>query len=369
MDLRVIVIAPLHMRSDDIQIAPLMQAIPQYRLLTGNVANNWKNFVSKNSFTVGDISNDFSSIQDCLNAVPAGSFIKVYPGLYNETITIVKPVTLMAATGLSNTFLTAAVIISTSHVTLNGFTLKSDLENKTQLTIEGSHVHVQNCKFIGRYMVDQQIDLHKLELAISCRNCRHVKILNNIFYQYMFGLSLDNVEHFTIRSNTFSYGYTSMVMQRSANVRVVGNQFKFNRAVMWLDNSSEASGPSFADNIYHSNLQSDVCSQYRNQIMYGQNLIYVVPKFGELKDLQCHHMNVFSTVNTTTRKIMVLPDHVIFKGWCGRQVDGQQTTGTPWIDEQLYAQTGCILLLGNVVSSVYPQGTNTQLIMLHITMC
>lgn len=360
MDLRVIVIIPLHMRTNDVQVTPMMQAIPQYRMLMGTMANEWKNFIRKNTFTVGDIIGDFSSIQACLNAVPAGSFIRVYPGLYNETIAITKPVTLVGAAGLSNTFLTATVTVSASHVTLDGFTFKSSSKNGSLLRIEGSHVYIQNCKFTGLYMVDQPFDLNEVEVTLSCHNCRHVKILNNMFFSCMFALSLDMVKHFTVRSNVFSYGYVSMVMRRSANVHVLGNTFEFNRAVMWLDNSLEASATSFADNVYDNNLQSDVCLQYQNQIIHNQKLIHPVPEFGELEDLQCSHLNMMSTANATTRDIMTLPDHVIFKGWCGDHVDRKQAAGTPGIEEELYTQSGCILLLGNVVASVYPQGTYTQ---------
>lgn len=357
MDLRVIVVIPVHMRALDVPVASLMQAIPQYRMLTGSMANDWKNFRAKNTFTVGGINGDFNSIQDSLNTVPAGSFIRVYPGLYNETIAITKPVTLVGAAGLSNTFLTATVTISASHVTVDGFTFRGSSRSEPLLTVEGRHVRIQNCNFTGQYMVDRPIDLHKAETAISCHKCHHVKILNNIFLHTMFGLSLDRVEHFTVRSNIFSNGHTSIVMQRSASVYVSGNLFEFNTAVMWLDDSSEAPVPSFADNVYRNSLQSDVCLQYRNQIIHNQESVHLVPKFGKLKDVECQYLNIVPTANATTRDAMVLPDHVIFKGWCGGQLDGKQVAGTPGVEEQLSTLTGCILLLGNVVATDYPQGT------------
>ena len=354
MDLRVIVNVPLHM--SDVRIIPLMHAVPQYRMLTGDMANNWNSFVRKNTFTVGKISSDFNSIQACLNAVPVDSIITVHPGIYNETLSVTKSVTLMAAAaGLSNTFLTTTVNISASHVTLDGFTFQSSSSSETLLRIEGRHVSIQNCRFAGQYMVDRPFDQHKVELAISCHNCHHVKILNNIFSHCMFAVSLDKVKHFTIRSNLFSYGYTSVVVLRSAEViNMLGNMFKFNRAVMWLDRSLEPSMTmtSFADNVYYNNLQSHVCLQ--NQITHDQKPVYFIPKFGELKDLECHHLNVLSTTNTTTKDVMMLPDHVIFKGWCGSQVEA---TSTPGIEGQIYTPSGCILLLGSVVATVYPQGT------------
>ena len=353
MDLQVIVFIPLHMRTKELRVTPMMQAIPQYRMSTGNMANNWNNFIGKNTFTVGDINSDFNSIQACLNVVPAGSLIRVYPGVYNETVSITKSVTLVGAAGLSNTFLTATVTISASHVTLDGFAFKSNSINESMLKIDGNHVQIQNCKFTGQYSVDQPIDLHDIELAISCHNCRHVKILNNIFFHCMFALSLDKVEHFTVRSNVFSYGHTSMILLRSANVCVLGNLFEFNRAVVWLDNSTTLS---FTDNINDNNLQSDVCLQYGNQIIHGQKLIYLLPEFGELEDLECHHLNMLPTANVTTGDITALPDHVVLKGWCGNQVDKKQAAGIPGIEEQLFTQSGCIFVLGSVVANVYPQG-------------
>ena len=356
MDLQVIVVIPLHMRTNELQVTPMMQAIPQYRMSTGNMASKWNNFKNKNSFTVGDINSDFNTIQACLNTVPAGALITVYPGVYNETVSITKSVTLVGAAGLSNTFLATTVTISASHVTLDGFTFKSNSVNEPMLNIDGSHVQIQNCKFTGQYTVDQPIDLHNTELAVSCHNCRHVKIFNNIFFHCMFALSLNQVEHFTVRSNIFSYGHTSIVLQRSTNVLVLGNLFEFNRAVVWLDNSTTLS---FADNVYNNNLQSDVCLQYENQIMHGQKLIYFLPEFGELQDLECHHLNMLPTANVTTRDVMALPDHVVFKGWCGNLVDKKQAADIPEIEEQLFAQSGCILVLGSVVATVYPQGTYT----------
>ena len=361
MDLRVIVITPVHMRALDVPVAPLMQAIPQYKMLMGSVANDWKNFIVKNTFTVGGISGDFNSIQNCLNAVPAGSFIKVYPGVYNETIAIAKSVTLVGAAGLSNTFLTTTVTISASHVTVDGFTFKGNPRNEPLLTIEGSHVHIQNCNFTGEHTVDRPIDLHNAEIAIPCHKCRHVKILNNIFFRIMFALSLDKAEHFTVRNNVFSHGYASIVTQRSASIYVSGNLFEFNTAVMWVDNSLEAPVPSFGDNVYHNSLQSDVCLQYRNQIIHNQESVYLVPKFGEFRDLECQYLNIVPAANTTARDVMALPDHVTFKGWCGSQVDGKQGVGTPVVEEQLSTLTGCILLLGNVIATNYPQGTYAQL--------
>lgn len=352
--LRVIIIIPLHMRTNSMQVSPLLQAIPQYKMLTGRMANVWKNFTAKNSFTVGGINDDFSSIQTCLDAVPTGSLITVYPGLYNETVAITKPVTLV---GAPDTFLTSTVILSASHVTLDGFTFKSSPRNQSLLRIEGSHVHIQNCKFIGQHVLDQPIGLDKVEPVISCYNCYHVKLLNNLFSHCMFALSLEKVKHFTVRSNVFSYGYISMVVQRSANVHVLGNLFEFNRAIAWLDNSLEAVAPSFADNAYYNNLQSDVCLQYQDQITQDQESIYLVPKFGELKDLECHHLNILSTANTTARDIMTPPDHVVFKAWCSDLVDEKQAADIPGIEDQIYTQSGCILLLSNVVATVYPQGT------------
>lgn len=359
MDLQVIVVIPLHMRTNELQVPPMMQALPQYRMSTGTMANKWNNFIGKNTFSVGDINSDFNSIQACLNAVPAGALIRVYPGLYNETVSITKSVTLVGAPGSSSTFLTSAVTISASRVTLDGFTFKSNSINEAMLRIDGSHVQIQNCKFTGWYTVDQPIDLHNTELAISCNNCRHVKIFNNIFFHCMFALSVDNGQYFTIRSSIFSYGHTSIVLQRSADVVVSGNLFEFNRAIVWLDNSTTIS---FADNVKDNNLQSDVCLQHENQIMDGQKLIYLLPEFGELQDLECHHLNVLPTANIATRNIMVLPDHLVLKGWCGSQVDKNQALGIPGIEEQLFAQSGCILVLGNVVATVYPQGTYPYLI-------
>lgn len=351
MDLRVIVNTPSHMSTSHTQVTPLLHAIPQYRMLTGTKANKWNNLNSKNIFTVGNISSDFNSVQTCLNAVPAGSYIIVYPGLYNESIEIKKSITLVAAAGFSSTFLTATVIVSASHVTLDGFTVNGNSRNESLLIINGSHVHIQNCRFTGQYMVDQPIHLHITDLAISFHNCRHVKILNNIFSNCLFALSMEKVKHLTVRSNVFGYGHTSMVMQQSANVHVSGNLFKFNRAIMWLDNSS---APSFADNAYYNNLQSDVCQQYKNQIMFDQKIF--IP---ELRELECHHLNISTTLNTTVkfpRDVITLPDHVVFKGWCGNQVDKKQAVGMPGIEEQLYVQNGCIVLLGSAVATVYPQG-------------
>ena len=86
-----------------------------------------------------------------------------------------------------------------------------------------------------------------------------------------------------------------------------------------------------------------------------------MPKFGEFRDVECQYLNIAPAANTTTRDIMALPDHVTFKGWCGSQVDGKQGVGTPVVEEQLSTLTGCILLLGNVIATNYPQGTYTQL--------
>jgi len=361
MDLQVIVNIPSHMRANGIQVTPLMHAIPRYRMLTGGAANKWNSLIRKNSFTVGDINSDFTLIQDCLNTAPAGSFITVHPGLYNESIVIRKSVTLVSTAGLSNTFLIATVTISASHVILDGFTIKSNSRNESLLKIQGKHIHIQNCNFTGQYLVDQPIDLHNVELGVSCHNCRHVKILNNIFFHCMFALSLEKVKHVTIRSNIFSYGYTSMLLQGSAeaDVYVLGNMFEFNRAIVWLDDSSE---PSFANNVYFNNVQSDVCWHYENQIMHDQKLIYFIPKFGKLKDLECHYLNVSSTLDTTIREVITLPEHVVFKGWCADQVDEKKTAAIPGIEEQLYTQSGCISLLGTVVATVYPQGTSYSII-------
>ena len=355
MDLRVLVFIPLHMRAEELQVVPMMQVIPQYRM--SGKANSWNNLISKNVFTVGEINSDFNSIQACLNSVPAGSLITVYPGLYNERVMVTKPVTIVGAGGLSNTFLTATITISASHVTLDGLTFKGNSNNGSMVKIEASHVVIRNCKFTGQYTVDQSTDLFKVELAISCHDCRHVKILNNIFFHCMYALSLDKAEHFTIRSNVFSYGYASMVLQGSTNVLALGNLFEFNRAIVWLKNSTMLS---FSDNVYDYNLQSDVCLQYENQTMLSQKLINVFPKFGEHEDMECHYLEKkLPTVITATVDAMALPGHIVLEGWCKNQVNENQTVDIPEIEEQLFAQSGCVSLLGSVVATVYPQGTYT----------
>jgi len=327
---------PQHIRRDDYLVVPLKHVIPQYRLLKGN-NTNWNSLLLENAFTVGSIDSNFVSIQDCLNAAPVGSVVIVYPGCYNESLVITKPVTLMSVGTLNNTLLTSPITISSSHVTLDGFTIDSNDEYKSLVAIDGSHIQVQNCMFIGRYFVGQSVELQKINTAVSCHDCQHVKIVNNIFSHNVFALHVMNAKHMTMKSNIFSYGQVSILMQVVTGVHISGNLFEFNRDVLQYD-ASGSYVVSFVDNVYHENLQSDIC-QFEDY-------------WSEIEN--CPYLNISSTV-ASTRHAIRPSNQLFYTGWCGNSIQTNYTYILE-VEEELHSHSSCIALLGDIVATADVQG-------------
>ena len=340
---------PLHMRRDNYPVVPLKHVIPQYRLLTGN-NTDWNSLLWENAFTVGGIDSNFLSIQDCLDVAPVSSVIIVYPGHYNESLVIIKPVTLMSVGGLNNTLLTSPVTISTSHVTLDGFTIDSNDEYKSLVGIDGSHIQLQNCIFTGRYFVGQSVEVQKINTAILCHDCQYVKIMNNIFSHNVLALHVMNAKHMTIKSNIFSYGQVSIMMQETTDVHISGNLFEFNRDVVQYDVSGSYVA-SFVDNIYHENLQSDIC-QYENQYDY----------WSETESENCQYLNISFV---TTKHTMRPSYQLLYTGWCGSNMQTNYTYILE-VEEELHSHNGCIALLGGIVATANLQGLHLRVSTTHI---
>jgi len=327
---------PQHTRRNNSLLVPLKHVIPRYRLLTGS-NTNWNSLLWENAFTVGGIDSNFVSIQDCLNEAPVDSIIIVYPGHYNESLVVTKPVTLMS---VGDILLTSPVTISASHVTLDGFTIDSNDEYKSLVAIDGSHIQIQNCMFTGRYFVGQSVELHKINTAVSCQDCQHVKIINNIFSHNVFAVHLINAKHMTVKSNIFNYGQVSIVMQMVTDVYISGNLFEFNRDVAQYDVSG--SYVVFENNVYHDNLQSNVC-QYENVFDY----------WSEIEFENCPYLNISSTV--TARHAIKPSNQLFYTGWCDSNILTNYTNILQ-VEEELYSHSGCIALLGGIVATASPQG-------------
>lgn len=349
IDLRVMISFPLHMRHDNCTVVPLKHAIPEYRLLTGN-NTNWNSLLRDNAFTVGGIDTEFVSIQSCLDVAPAGSVIIVYPGVYSESLVITKPVTLMSVGGLNDTLLTSSLTISASHVTLDGFTVSSNDEYHSLVAIDGSHLQIQNCKFSGQYFVGQSVEMQKISMAISCHNCQHVKIMNNIFSHNIFSLHVMNAKHMMVKSNIFSNSQVSIMMQVITDVHISGNLFEFNRDVVQYDTSGSSYMASFVDNVYHENLQSDVC-QFEDQFDY-----WFVPDIFDIEN--CPYLNISSNSTTKTGYIMRPPDQLLYTGWCGNEIQTNYTHLLE-VEEDLHSRGSCIALLGSIVATADSQGLCT----------
>lgn len=83
---------------------------------------------SSSPFTVGTSGYDFTSIQDAVTAANPGYTINVYPGTYEESVTIDKALAIQSVNGASGTILNATgesgFTVTGSSINLSGFTIK-----------------------------------------------------------------------------------------------------------------------------------------------------------------------------------------------------------------------------------------------------
>ena len=177
------------------------------------------------SYTPGWGYDHFASIQDGIDAVGEGGIVHVADGIYNEQLTINKPLTLMAG---SNPVLDFSgysgygIHITADGVTIDGFEIigipitgPDDWQSNVNPTIlvEANYTTVQNCVFNNASGAPAK------EAMLTVNGTHNNSFLNNVVNNYIYGITARSdgwgggagpgygATNLTVSGNTFNVAY------------------------------------------------------------------------------------------------------------------------------------------------------------------
>ena len=150
----------------------------------------------------GTAPGNYSTIQAAINAAKAGDTIFVYPGTYQEHITVNKTLTLTGS-GMANTIISGTGTNDVVTVTVNGVKISDfTIANSGMFSIYAGVKlsSVQNCHI---YNIKSSNNTWGIVLTSSSNN----KISNNNCSRGNYGISLSNSPSNTIENNTCNYNF------------------------------------------------------------------------------------------------------------------------------------------------------------------
>ena len=181
---------------------------------------------SKAYYTVG-VNREFNSIQEAVEGVPAGNVVLVDEGHYSEIIHITKPLKLLSVSGASRTIVLGQIMISSSNVTIDGFSFYSLNSTLSQMIVHNSSsISIQNCRFIS----NQKSDYISQQTAplIQFKNSFNLLFINNFISDSKLGLLIENGTHSTIQTNAFESSSVAFKVVSSLETQVYANYFDKN---------------------------------------------------------------------------------------------------------------------------------------------
>ena len=159
-----------------------------------------------------------SSLQAAINAAEEGSIVLVGSGIYQENLSINKTLKIVSVGGHTMTHIFGEVSVTANGVILQGMTFFPSTQSFVALTINSSFVTILNCRFVENM---ESLTLYPSlpTVAIDCENCSQLHIVNNDFYGWKKAVLLKNARLHTIKSNTFRFCHTALLVDSAVEVR------------------------------------------------------------------------------------------------------------------------------------------------------
>jgi parallel beta-helix repeat protein len=194
---------------------------------------------------------DYATIQEAINAAKQGDTIFVYEGIYKETISINKSITLLAQnlnTVINGEGSRTVINITASYVTLQGFTIENSSVNegcginilsngnsiiKNVITMHNVGLQINSTS--GTYIINNTLELCTTGASVNASY--NIYFLGNMIRLNSQGIVLSdssaNIENSEILNNTYG-----LIMINCSNTKIARNQIAFNEKGLDLINST-----------------------------------------------------------------------------------------------------------------------------------
>jgi PGF-pre-PGF domain-containing protein len=145
---------------------------------------------------------NFTSIQAAVDAAFDGDTIVVGDGMYNESVTVTKPLTLRSENGPDGTTVNGTITISADDTTVSGLTISG---NSTAYGIISNCC--SGCTITGNVISDKETGIRFVTRYLGGLNyltVRNIHVEGNTLTDVRGGISADTVTDSTINNNTIS---------------------------------------------------------------------------------------------------------------------------------------------------------------------
>jgi len=181
------------------------------------------------------VPDEYPTIQDAINNASAGDTVFVKKGIYDEPVTIDKPLSLIGEDS-QNTIIEmpyakysprAAVLVTADNVTVSGFTIRNNLKS-TGIIVEiiglssSSHPHPFGVRIIGNNIMNNTEGIHSYsgsDLIISG---------NNITGNGGHGIYQSSSNSTILENNIMGNRRSGIIVDECRNVTIKGNNIKGN---------------------------------------------------------------------------------------------------------------------------------------------
>jgi len=210
-----------------------------------------------NSITIEGKDGFYSTIMEAINKSSEGDTILVSKGIYNETFSIDKSITLIGE-NKDNTIIRGnntddLINITANYVNISGFTIKNSGDKFSQGVY--SSIYISSDYII---ISDNNISSNKNYGLYLTSGSKNNKIFNNFFSENRNSIYLYNGNENNIYSNDFLYNtdYGIYLASRSNNNLIYNNVFSENRCGIRIKSSE---GNEITQNLFANNVQGVYC--------------------------------------------------------------------------------------------------------------
>ena len=179
-----------------------------------------------------DGGEDFTKIQDAINASQDGDTIKVFKGKYHENIIINKSVSLFGNSSELTSIIQPDegkfISITVENVTLAGFHIQSQFErNSYSVMIESNNVSILKNR------------ISSLDSGIAASGSNNITISDNEISVRWYGITVSGSTHTYIQNNSILKCNRGVIILRSNNITIKSNIIIQNGAGLFFVSSND----------------------------------------------------------------------------------------------------------------------------------